>query len=314
MKNIIFLYIVILLSISCGTKKPDDASNAPIENPDINQVVGIGKIEPENEILQLTAEVSGIVVKVYKHENDSVKAGETILELKHSIEDANIADLQNKVATQAAQVKADQANTRTIKIKYDNAVLTLKRLQGLLEKGAETQQAVDNAQTEMKTLQAEIAQQKSLVEVSKRKLAETKTQVKISIETLKQKFIKAPVNGVLIEMSNANVGSPIDPTQAFAQLNSESQPVVVCEIDELFADKMVEGQQAWIRNAGSMDTISMGRVYFVSSFLKKKSLFTDQAGEKQDRRVREIKIKLDNPKPILLNTRVECVVNVSKSQ
>jgi len=311
MKNFIYLFIITLLSISCGKKKPDDAAIAPIVKPEVNQVVGIGKIEPENEILQLTSEVSGIIVKVYKHENDSVKKGDIILELKHSIEDANIADLQNKVATQAAQVKADQTNIQTFKIKYDNAVITFRRLQGLLEKGAETQQVVDNAQTEMKTLQADIAQQEALVEVSKRKLAETKTQVKISIEALKQKFIKAPINGVLIEMSNTTIGSTINFEQSFAQLNSKGQSVVVCEIDELFADKMAEGQQSWIRNPGSMDTLSMGRVYFVSSFLKKKSLFTDQAGEKQDRRVREIKIKLDTPKTMLLNSRVECVVNVS---
>jgi hypothetical protein len=42
------------------------------------------------------------------------------------------------------------------------------------------------------------------------------------------------------------------------------------------------------RNVGSLDTLSTGTIYFTSSFLKKKSLFTDQSGEKEDRRVRTI--------------------------
>jgi hypothetical protein len=54
-------------------------------------------------------------------------------------------------------------------------------------------------------------------------------------------------------------------------------------------------------------------VYFTSSFLKKKSLFTDQSGEKEDRRVRTIKLLLDAPENLLLNARVECVIDISNS-
>ena len=52
---------------------------------------------------------------------------------------------------------------------------------------------------------------------------------------------------------------------------------------------------------------------FTASFLKKKSLFTDQAGEKEDRRVRQIKIGLDHPEQLLLNARVECVIDISRN-
>jgi hypothetical protein len=40
-------------------------------------------------------------------------------------------------------------------------------------------------------------------------------------------------------------------------------------------------------------------------------LFTDQSGEKEDRRVRTIKIMLDRPDRLLLNARVECVIDIS---
>ena len=74
---------------------------------------------------------------------------------------------------------------------------------------------------------------------------------------------------------------------------------------------IVEGQKGWIRNVGSVDTLSTGTVYFTSSFLKKKSLFTDQSGEREDRRVRTIKMMLDQPEKLLLNARIECVIDIS---
>jgi hypothetical protein len=85
----------------------------------------------------------------------------------------------------------------------------------------------------------------------------------------------------------------------------------VCEIDEMYAGKIAVGQKGWIRNVGSIDTLSTGTVYFTYSFLKKKSLFTDQSGEKEDRRVRTIKMMLDQPEKLLLNARIECVIDIS---
>ena len=89
--------------------------------------------------------------------------------------------------------------------------------------------------------------------------------------------------------------------------------IAIGEIDELYSDQVVVGQNAWIRHVGTTDTISTGKVIFTSSFLKKKSLFTDQTGEKEDRRVRTIKISLDKSEGLLLNARVECVIDLKST-
>ena len=47
-------------------------------------------------------------------------------------------------------------------------------------------------------------------------------------------------------------------------------------------------------------------------YLKKKSLFSEQAGDAEDRRVREVRITLKNAEKILFNTRVECVMAIKK--
>jgi len=312
MKSISLTILLALLLINCQRKKAEETTTVINRSVDINQVVGIGKIEPENEIIQLSAEVAGIVQKIYKNENDSVQAGDIILELKHTIEDANISQLNSAVAIQKAQIKVDETAIKELQIRYANASVEIQRLQNLLAKGAETKQVVDNAVTEMQSFEVNIKKLQAIVQVSTMRWKETKAQVATAEAQLKQKFIKAPVNGILLEL-NIQTGNYIDSKQIFAQLNPEGKTIAVCEIDELFANKIKVGQYAVIRNFGSLDTLTTGEVYFAASFLKMKSLFTDQAGEKEDRRVREIKILLDNPAAILLNARVECVVAISKN-
>lgn len=188
----------------------------------------------------------------------------------------------------------------------------VQRLQRLLAKGAETQQVVDDANTAVKGYQSNLERLQAGVTVSKRKLEQTKAALHIAEIERDQKIIKSPVNGKLLELSTL-IGSSIDTRQSFAQIGPFGKTIAVCEIDEMYADKVSTGQKAWIRNVGSQDTLSTGTVYLALSFLQKKSLFTDQSGEKEDRRVRTIKIMLDQPDRLLLNARVECVVNISSN-
>ncbi len=101
--------------------------------------------------------------------------------------------------------------------------------------------------------------------------------------------------------------------QSFGQITPKGKMIAICEIDESNAGIVFVGQKGWIRNVGSADTLSTGTVYFAASFLKKKSLFTDQSGEKEDRRVRTIKMMLDNPNQLLINARVECVLDIANN-
>jgi hypothetical protein len=109
------------------------------------------------------------------------------------------------------------------------------------------------------------------------------------------------------------LGGSVSIQESFAQISPEGKMIAICEIDEANASKIEVGQKGWIRNVGASDTLSTGTVYFAFSFLKKKSLFTDQSGEKEDRRVRTIKMMLDHPENLLLNTRVECVIDISNN-
>lgn len=312
MKYFIFIILSIFILASCNDKSAEE--KLEVKNAQqaivIKHVVGIGKIIPENDIIQLASPVNGVVHQIYKKENDRVSIGTIILELDHDLEDAKIRQLNNELNTQSAQIKVDAASVGEYEAKVDNAKLTLQRLQNLLLKGAEAQQTVDDETANLKALNSTLRRLKASVIVSESKLKETKTAIQIAQIERDQKIIRSPIKGKILELT-VLIGGSVSMQQAFAQISPEGKIIVICEIDELNAAKVTLGQKGWIRNIGSSDTLSTGTIYFASSFLKKKSLFTDQSGEKEDRRVRTIKMMLDNPDKLLLNARVECVIDMS---
>jgi multidrug efflux pump subunit AcrA (membrane-fusion protein) len=314
MKKGFYALVLILFFISCN--KADKIKEAAAEKAKLelanDRVVGVGMIVPEMDIVQLSSPVNGIVTKILKSENDSVNIGTPILELDHQLEDAKAKQLSSEVATQAAQIKSDEASVGEYDAKYENAASELQRMQRLLAKGAETQQAVDDANTSLKSFQSNRKRLQASAEVSVSRLNETKAALRIAQIERNQKIILSPVNGRIMELTVLTGGS-VDTQQSFAQISPEGKTIAVCEIDEMYAGKIAVGQKGWIRNVGSIDTLSTGTVYFTFSFLKKKSLFTDQSGEKEDRRVRTIKMLLDQPEKLLLNARIECVIDISGS-
>jgi len=312
MKKGFYALVLLLFFISCNNaEKIKEAADekAKLEKTS-NRVVGVGMIVPEKDIVQLSSPVNGIVTKILKSENDSVRVGTPVLELDHQLEDAKVKQLSDEVATQAAQIKGDEASVGEYDAKYENAISELQRMQRLLAKGAETQQAVDDANTNLKSFQSNLKRLQASADVSKSRLNETKAALRVAQIERDLKIILSPVNGRILELT-VLTGSSVNTQQSFAQISPEGKTIAVCEIDEMYAGKIAAGQKGWIRNVGSIDTLSTGTVYFTYSFLKKKSLFTDQSGEKEDRRVRTIKMFLDQPEKLLLNARIECVIDIS---
>ncbi len=312
MKEVVGIVFLILVVSSCGNNKADNqhAYSAAISGQPASIVVGIAKIAPEQDILQLSSAVNGIVKKIYNIENDTVQPGTIIMELDHDLEDDKIEQLQNQVKTQIWQIKAEEASIDEMAAKQKNAVKDLNRFSALLKTGSESEQNVDNAATNVASIAASLNRLNSLKEVSRSKLEELKSALRLAVSERDQKIIRSPVKGKILEITSL-IGESVDTRQYCIQICPDGKIIAMCEIDENNAALVRIGQTAWIRNVGSSDTLSRGTVYFTANFLKKKSLFMDLAGEKEDRRVRTVKVLLEKREHLLLNSRVECVIDVS---
>ncbi len=312
MKNKLFWFLCIVLCSACSNKVEEEKLpiNKIQQNNGFYQIIGVGKIVPELDIVLLTSPVNGIVHQLYKKENDTVNIGSLIVELNHEIEDENIKQLKNQLTTQEFQVDVDRLNAVELKGRVSNAKSNFIHSQNLYIKGAESKQNLDDLNTEFLSLQSNLKSFESKVLVAKSKLLELQTALQKAEVEKEQKFIKSPIKGKILELS-AIVGSFVSNQQAIAQISPLGNKIAICEIDELNADKITVGQLAWIKKSGTSEKPLRAKIYFASSYLQKKSLFTDQAGEKEDRRVRNIELTIDSSDKFLINTRVECVINIS---
>lgn len=314
MKRFIYLLFSVLFFAACGSKENNTGdTQAPVpfagppENP--GQIVGIGRVEPEAEIINMATQSGGIVHRLPVREGDHVEAGALLLELEKSVETAKLLQIRGRAATQEAQLAADEKAVAAAEIRLANLKKALDRSQTLFEKKVETAENRDNAQYEVQNQEAEAERMLAAAKVSQTRLMEFKNDLIVAERELDLKTVKAPVSGRILSVST-QVGNALPPNTAFAELAPDGRVVVRCEIDELLADRVQTGQKALIRGIGTTDVFAEGEIVYAAPLLKKKSLFAETAGERQDRRVREVKILLHDPKNLLFNARVECVIRL----
>lgn len=326
-----------LLLQACQPTKPQaaEAKIVAINTADVTQVTGIGRVEPENKIVKLNSEVGGLVSAIRVKEGDKVAAGDIILELTHTIEDSRVAqaetriptqkaavqDAQTAVSTFAARIEAAKMRMQAVKVREAAAKVRLDRLKILVAKEADTKQNLDAAQAEYDALgqdaraaQADIdaaAKERDRAEAATKttqsRISELEADVKVAASQRAQRYVRAPYSGTLLSLQ-PTVGSNISPGIELGDFAPAGLITAICEIDELFAARVQVGQKAYIRSQGMTDTLSLGTVIFAAPYLRKKSLFSADAGDLEDRRVREVRIKLEKPDRVLLGSRVDCVI------
>lgn len=187
--------------------------------------------------------------------------------------------------------------------------MKLVRVKNLVEKGAETQQNLDNAQTDYDQSLADIDRYNAALRAEEAKLNERTADVRVIEAQIGQKKIVAPADGVVLQM-NVTEGASVSTTGSLFDFAPALPLTVLCEVDELLADKVKAGQPAFIRNQGADQQLAKGEVIYVGPYLKRKSLFSDDSGNMEDRRVREVRILIEGGVQLLYDARVEAVIDI----
>ncbi len=307
MKRILIFLPLLVLLAACSNKKK--AAAIQPEQTEMTEVVAIGRVEPEDKITAIGSQVNGIVKRLFVREGDTVKKGQVMVELAHDYEDAQLLQAQAKLATQKAEIESVNAQLASAKLKTDNLQNRLLRVKNMVSQGAETQQNLDNAQTEYDQSLADIQRYTAALSSEQAKLNERTTDVNVVRAQIEQKTIKAPANGLVLNM-DITEGASVVTNQSLFDFAPSSVLTVLCEVDELLADKVKVGQQAFIRNQGMDGKLATGQVVYVAAYLKKKSLFSDDSGNMEDRRVREVRIVIKDAAPLLYDARVEAVIDI----
>lgn len=311
---------ILLTACGGGAAKEDKDPKTPKnkENPnspqaaltDPDEVVGIGRVEPEGEIIPLASMEPGVVVKVFVKQGDAVKAGDLLLELDHATLDAQIEQVRRRATTQAARIKTDEKSLGEAQLRLATLKTNVTRTENLAKGGAETGQNLFDQRSELLLQENAVQRWQAVIEADRAQLSEIQGDGLVLQQQVMQRMVRAPLAGKILTM-RALPGSFVSSQMSFADFAPEGKTVVRSEIDELFAGFVKIGQEAHIVEMGTKKELSKGHVIYVSDFLKRKSLFSENAGEMEDRRVREVHVLIDSGEPMLINSRVECHIKTS---
>lgn len=302
-----------LVLCACSSKKADQESKeakpaAPVLN---NDIVGVAEIQPEQKVISLYPQTGGIVKAIYHDINDHVEKGDVIAELVNDVEQAQLRQAQSKLVTQQAVIQSSKAQLSSLQVKSDNAKANFARNQNLIKSGAVTQQAFDDTRFLYEASVKDVESSQAVARQQQDKLNELRADVNYYEQIINQKKIKASFAGRVLSI-DGKVGNYISTAQSLGDFAPDGKLMAITEVDELFADKINEGMSAYIRPQGQTDTLATGKIYLTSPYLRKKSLFSNNAANLEDRRVREVRVLLDDNSKVLIGSRVECVIALPK--
>jgi multidrug resistance efflux pump len=319
MNTRIYLIIIPLIITACSGSKENKEKSGTSSHPVnsamvvVSEVVGVGRVEPEKEIISLAASTGGVVKEIYRNDGDSIKKDEPLVRLDDELELIKVSQLKSQYSTQKSQEEIDKLNLRESEARLSNKKKLLESVRTLAIKGAETKQTLYDLETEVTTLSLTVEKDSASVILSASRLRELAEQVRYAEAEASKKIMRSPYEGFMLEM-HIEKGNAVNQFEKYAEVASSGPMTVITEVDELFADRLRRDLDAEIRFVGSDSVVARGKVIFLSPYLKKKSLFSQKANEQEDRLVREVRIKLEGDNGLILNSKVESVIKLKKSQ
>jgi multidrug resistance efflux pump len=308
-KSAIFLMLVLVISACGGKPEESKKKKTDYKLSKIDQLVGIARIEPESKICPIGSEIPGRVVSILVSEGESVKKGQLMMLLDESSEQAQVQQSTSKINTRQQRVKSLEAKIAAIGIKLNAADVERKRDRSLANAKAGTEKAATDSETTFKNLEADLIIAKADLAEAVSGVNEINAESNYLSQLKNKKRVYAPEDGMMLNW-DVKLGQAIAAGTKLGDFAPAGNLMAITEIDELYALKVKTGQKVSINLQGTSDKLSSGTVIYCAPYLSKKSIFSDRADNLEDRRVREVHVRVDNPKAVLIGSRVECIISL----
>jgi multidrug efflux pump subunit AcrA (membrane-fusion protein) len=271
------------------------------------ELVGIAVVEPADRITPLSAPTAGLVKRIDVAVGQAVKRGQPLLVMDDAVESVQLRQANVKISTQQEAIETARQNGQTLRVQLQKAEADLARNQTLFAGNALTRRELDDSQYQVASLNQQIRASQAQIRQAEGQIRALRADIQYAGTVAGLKTVKAPTDGTLLSL-DAHVGQYLGGNQSLGDFAPAGPLVAVTEIDELFALNVKVGQRAYLRPQGSNQRLSTGTVVLTSPYLRRKSLFSDNAANLEDRRVREVRVRIDNPDKVLIGARVECII------
>lgn len=300
---------VLFLLFGCGAKEEKKVPLEKYKVEQIKQIVGIARIEPAAKISPIGAESAGKIVQIHVQEGQFVKKGTLLISLDQTLESAQLSQSSAKISTKQQRVKSLEAKISALELKISLADTERLRDRRLADAQAGTQKAAFDSENIFKNLKADLEIAKADLAEAKASLNEVETERNYSQKLSDKKNIYAPSDGMILSWE-VRLGQAIAAGAKLADFAPAGDIIATTEVDELYAMKVKKGQWVTINVQGTQEKLSSGTVIYCAPFLSKKSIFNDRADNLEDRRVREVRVRIDQPEAVLIGSRVECRIQL----
>jgi multidrug resistance efflux pump len=275
---------------------------------EVDKVVGIGRVEREGKELTLYPEISGRIVRGNVEMGDTVSAGAIIAEMDHRAEDLQLEKLQAQIEEQRVSIREVEVRMEKARLNAQTLEREYQRQKAIAEQGVGVGQNLDNAESNWQLALKDLDTYRAQIESIHARIKVLEVDRQLLQQGLSDFYVKAPSEGLMLRV-DALVGQAVSPETNLGIFVPLSPINVVTEIDELFAGRVALGQKAYIRQQGGVDTLASGVVIEVAPSLRQKSLFSDEIGKLEDRRVRPVRVRVEQGEERLIyGQRVECVI------
>ncbi|RME25489.1 MAG: efflux RND transporter periplasmic adaptor subunit, partial [Candidatus Zixiibacteriota bacterium] len=243
--------VFVVLSFKMRTTKAIPVNVAEVKKTDLVEVVSAsGRIQPQTKV-DITAEVTGEIVKLNVREGQAVKAGDLLLVLDTVQLQADVDQARYALSEIRARLAGAKATLEQAKDEY-------QRLEKLYKQNLESERrfddakyAYENAKATYEALQAQVKQAEFRLDQRRDNLSKTK--------------IVAPMDGVVTYLGCEE--GEIAPAQTSFTAGKTLMTIanldvfeVEVEVDETEINKIQIGQPAKIEIDAFPDTVFSGRV------------------------------------------------------
>jgi ABC exporter DevB family membrane fusion protein len=298
-------------------------------------VAGPGRVEALSEEVRVSAQIGGRLQDVLVDENEQVRAGQVIAVIEN-------ADYRARVASAEASLRLREAEARRVhngaraqerddaaavlreaEAVLDNAKTDLARRRDLFREAVISRAELDNAEEQARVAQARAdsaRQRSSLLDAGSREedIARADADVALARAALDEAkavlgktYVRAPIDGIVLRRhrrSGESVSTQFE--SPIVTLADRSLVRVRVDVDESDVSKLRDGQAAYVTADAFGDRRFTGRVVRVGRILGRKTVRTDEPGERVDTKILETLVELTDGTELPLGLRVQAFIDV----
>lgn len=304
-------------SLQSISQSQSPTPHLPKSQPAIIGIGALGRIEPQGEVIHLSAPYAlqgARVGQLLVSKGDKVRKGQVIAildtyashlaslkeaQMQVKVAQANLAKV--KAGAKQGDINAQKATIARIEAELNNAQLDYQRYQSLYENGAISASQRDSKYLTLRTTQEQLAQAKASlksiaevrptdVNVAQADVVKAIAAVKQAQEELELTNMRAPIDGQVLKIYTWP--GEIVGNEGIVEIGQTKRMYVVAEVYQTDIKKVRIGQSATITSEAFTRQLR-GTVTEIGLQVSKQNIFNINPKADTDRKIVEVKIRLN---------------------